>query len=169
MIRFGIIVAFAALAAVQAAAQSTINLGGSCTGGQSISTTAEQDALTPIARNLDNAGICLSRGLAKNCTQAQLNAVSGCAAGACGTIYPSTVAGARDYALNGMKACYLDQVGSKVQAQNLADLAAQGQINGSVIDTNTNCSNAGLANGCTRFQVACRYLTGSAGGADCKP
>ena len=78
-------------------------------GGQSRTTTAAQDAAMATRRTQHNANLCTSKGLAASCTQAQLNAVLGCAAGACGTIYPLTAAGTADY--------FLDQHAMKIVAE----------------------------------------------------
>ncbi len=55
--------------------------------GVSRSTSAANDAAFTARKDVHNRNTCTARGLSASCTQAQLNAVSGCAAGACGTIY----------------------------------------------------------------------------------
>jgi hypothetical protein len=85
-------------------------------GGQSRTTTAAQDAAMATRRTQHNANLCASKSLVVSCTQAQLNAVSGCEAGACGTIYASNAAGTADY--------FLDQHAMKIVAEVESQTAA---------------------------------------------
>lgn len=146
------------LLAVSARAQTAVCVGVTCK-----NSTAAQDLLTPQAAQLDNRATCRNNGLALTCDQAALDVK--CPAGGCGTIYPLTSAGYRQYALDRMFAQYFDFLDGKIKAQNVQDLDAAGVSNGGEIATNTVCSNAGLSNGCTKFAAACMTLKGT---VDCK-
>lgn len=167
------LIAVAALFVTGVAAQTDANLGGSCTGGTTKTSTAGQDALTPQARLIDNAVLCKSKGLPKTCTQQDLDGVSGCAGGACGTIYAGTLAGNRSYALDRMFACYFDVVGNKITSTNAHDIGQKAAEGGAITATNGECSSAigGSAcsggNGCTRYQIACCAVTGGTSN-DCR-
>lgn len=146
-----------------ASAQTTLRLGGTGSGGVSFTTTAAQDALTPIARDIDNANVCVSHALAVGCTQAQLNALPNCGSGVCGTIYASNATGALQYALDHLISGYFSNLAEKVTAAQAAAAALQASLNGGLIASNTECANAvggTLGNGCTRLQIACRALSG---------
>jgi hypothetical protein len=146
-------------------AQTTLRLGGTGSGGVSFTTTAGQDALTPIARDIDNANLCLSKGLAVGCTQAQVNALPNCGTGVCGTIYASNATGALQYAMDHLVSGYFAGLSEKVTAEQAKAAALQASLNGGLIATNTECANAvggTLGNGCTRLQLACRALSGGA-------
>jgi hypothetical protein len=161
------LLALALLAALSDAAQTAVGIGqSSCTGGVSQNSTAAQDQATVQFRDLSNAALCLSHGLAQGCTQSALNAVSGCAAGACGTIYASNAAGAQQFALDKVFALYFTAAANQVQASQVQDATAGIVAHGGETATNLNCTNAGLANGCLKVQVACVYLTGT---SNCKP
>ena len=154
-----LIVAFASIAS----AQTTVSVG-----AQSKQSTAAQDLLTPKAAQLDNKITCLNNGLPVTCTQANLDAK--CPAGGCGTIYALTVAGYQQYALDKMFAGYFDFLDAKIKAINVQDLDSQGAANGGLIASNAECANAvggSLGNGCTRFAIACRALSGGTS-SDCK-
>lgn len=149
----------ALIIALPVEAQSNVNVGGSCTGGVQKSTTAAQDGFSLQAKLIDNAALCLQYNLASTCTQAQLNAVSGCAAGACGTIYALTAAGTGNYGLDNMFNCYFNIVQNKVTGPTARAAASLILLNGSDVATNTECANAvggTLGNGCTYAQLACR-------------
>jgi hypothetical protein len=158
---------FAAVLATSASAQTAVGVAQTgCSGGVTRSSTAAQDQSSMTSRNLHNTKTCLANALAKTCTQVQLDARPGCAGGVCGTIYATTATGARQYALDKMFQLYFDAIGNEVTAATASDTAAAVIQFGGLTDTNLNCSNAGLSNGCLRSQVSCVYLTGA---PDCKP
>jgi hypothetical protein len=153
------------LFASSAFAQTTLRLGGTGSGGVTYVTTAAQDALTPIARDIDNAVVCASHGLSTSpmCTQAQLNALPNCGSGVCGTVYTADATGALQYARDNLVSGYFANLATKVTEQQAKAAALQAAQNGGLIASNTECANAvggTLGNGCTRLQIACRALSG---------
>ena len=163
--RIALLVLFV-FAAIPAKAQTTLRLGGTGSGGVTFVSTAAQDALTAAARDIDNAALCLAYALPKTCSQAQLNAKPGCAAGACGTVFTSDGAGAAAYAMDRLVSGYFSTLSAKVTAAQVNDIAAQAGINGGQVATNLQCTNAGLAIGCTKFAASCMTLSGT---PTCKP
>jgi hypothetical protein len=158
-----LLVALVLLCATSVSAQTTLRLGGTGSGGVSFTTTSAQDALTPIARDIDNAALCLSKGLSVGCTQAQVNALPNCGSGVCGTIYASNATGALQYAMDHLVAGYFANLASKITEEQAKAAAVQAALNGGLIASNTECANAvggTLGNGCTRLQIACRALSG---------
>ena len=150
------------LLASLSSAQATVSIG-----ARSKVADAAQVAKNNKGKLLANRALCYAKSVPQglDCTQAQLNAMPGCAAGACGTIYTLDGAGDADFALDKMFACHFSLLDSQLQEINIRDAAAAVVSNGSDLATNTVCANAGLSNGCTKFAVSCMVLKGT---PDCK-
>lgn len=117
MIRITLVVLLSLLALPSFAGTITVN-------STSRTTTAAQDSAMATRRTQHNASLCASKALAVSCTQAQLNAVEGCAAGACGTIYASNAAGVADYFLDQHVLRIVAEVETQVQVIERGDAVA---------------------------------------------
>lgn len=170
-----------------ASAQVAVNLNSTgCTGGVSGTTTAGNDANNIARCSQHNAEACGRKGLALSCTQAQLDAVTGCASGACGTIYANTSgtctgAGALAFSLSRFlgttgtfatgEGSFMDLLSREITKVAQADANKAWQTNKDTIAASASCTAAGgLAAGCTTAQVVCYFMTLPSGAPryDCK-